>query len=146
MSLSYVYVDGNEKRVKNMTTLTFSIWHKLIRVQLILAILNFEGENKENPELFWRCWGEVLGGKNESSCFNPAGIILDENDSNRKIVENLYDKKLLHRCYTCEFHFKQSLNRRLNDPMFNNGSRAKFQSLRKQMPESSNKPNFEKTV
>ena len=38
--LSYVHLDGNEKRVNNMTTLTFFIYHPLIRKQIILATLN----------------------------------------------------------------------------------------------------------
>ena len=103
-----------------MTTSTLSIYHPLIRKQIILATLNCVGENKENAELFWRCWEEALGGKNESTCFNPTGIILDEKGSNWKAVENVYGKELLHRCYSCEFHFKQSVNRRLKDPMLNN--------------------------
>ena len=89
---------------------------------------------------------EALGGKNESTCFNPTGIILDEKGSNWKVVENVYGKELLHRCYSCEFHFKQSVKRRLKDPMFNNGSRAKFQYLCKQMLESSNKANFKRSI
>ena len=126
LSSSYVHFDGNEKRVVNMTILTLSIYHLLIRKQIILATLNCEGENKENAELFWRCSEEALGGKNESTSFNPTSIILDEQGSNWKAVENVYGKKLLHRCYSCEFHSKQSVNRRLKDPMFSIESRAKF--------------------
>ena len=61
-------------------------------------------------------------------------------------MENVYGKELLHRCYSCEFHFKQSVNRRLKDPMFSIESHAKFQFLSKQMLESSNKVNFERSV
>ena len=87
---------------------------------------NCEGQNKENTELFKRCWKEALGGKNESCCFNPTGLILDGKGSNWKPVENVYGKELLHCCYSCEFHFKQSVNKSLKDTMFNNRSRAKF--------------------
>ena len=73
-----------------MTTLTLSIYHPLIRNQIILPTLNCEGENEENARLFWRCWEEALGGKNESICFNPTDMILDEEGSNRKGVENVY--------------------------------------------------------
>ena len=129
-----------------MITLTLSLYHPLIRKQIILATLNCEGENKENSELFWRCWEGALGGKNEITCFSPNGIFLDEKGNNWKAVENVYGKELLHRCYSCEFHFKQSVNRKLKDPMFNNGLRAKFQSLCKQMLESSNKADFKRSV
>ena len=81
-----------------------------------MATLNCEGENKGNAELFWRCWEEALGEKNKITCFNPIGIMLDEKGNNSKAVGNVYGKELLHRCYSCEFHFKQIANRRLKDP------------------------------
>ena len=65
----------------------------------------------------------MLDGKNESTCFNPAGIILNEKGSDWKAVQNFdkeNGKELSRRCYSCEFHFKKSVNRRLKDPMFNN--------------------------
>ena len=86
---------------------TFCIYRTLIRKQITLATLNCEGENKENAELFWRCWEEAVGGKNESTYFNPTGLILEEKGSNWKAVENVYGKELLHRCYSCEFRFKK---------------------------------------
>ena len=108
--------------------------------------MHCEEENKENAEMFWRCWKVALCEKNESTCFNPTGITLGEKGSSSKTVENVYGKKLLHRCYSCNFHFKQSVNRRLKDPIFINGSSAKFQSLCNQMLESSNKASFERSV
>ena len=77
LSSSYVHFDGNEKRMSNVTTLTLSIYHPLIRKQIILARLNCEGENKENTELFWSCWEKALGGKNESTCFNTCFKLKD---------------------------------------------------------------------
>ena len=35
-----------------MTTLAISIYHPLTRKQMILTALGYEGENKENAELF----------------------------------------------------------------------------------------------
>ena len=81
---------------------------------------------------------------NEKIFFNPPGTILEEKGSNWEALENLNGKKLLHRCYSCEFHFKQSVNKILKDSMSKYGSHAKFQSLCKQMLESSNKANFER--
>ena len=101
-----MHFEGNEKRVNNMTNLTLSIYHPLIKNQIILATLNCGEENKENAEIFWRCWEKALCGKNESISFKPTGIIIDEQSSNWKAVENLYGKELLHRCYSCKFHFK----------------------------------------
>ena len=88
----YLSFDGNEKRDINVTTLTISIYYPLIRKQIILTTLNCEAENKQNAEFFWRRWEEPLGDKNESTRFNPTGIILDENSSNWKAVENVDGK------------------------------------------------------
>ena len=129
-----------------MTTLTFSIYHPLIRKQIMLTTLNCEGENRKHWAFFSRFWEWALGGKNENTCFNQTDIILDEKGSNWKAVENVCGKGLLHRCYSCEFHFKQSVNRRLKNPMFSIESHAKFQFLCKQMLESSKKVNFKKSV
>ena len=61
------------------------------------------------------------------------------------VTGKLWRMRVLKSCrfYSCEFHFKQSVNRTLKDPISNNGSRSKFQSLCKQTLESSNKANFE---
>ena len=58
LSSNYVHFDGNQKKVINMTTLTFSVYHLLTRKQILFATLNCEAENKENAELF----SEMLGG------------------------------------------------------------------------------------
>ena len=53
-----MHFDGNQKKVINMTTLTFSVYHLITRKQILFATLNCEAENKENAELF----SEMLGG------------------------------------------------------------------------------------
>ena len=58
VSASFVYFDVNEKNVSNVTTLTLSIHHPLIRKQMILAILNGEGENTKGTDFFWDIEGE----------------------------------------------------------------------------------------
>ena len=52
LSSRYVHFDGNEKIANNMTTLTLSIYHPLIRKQIILATLNCEEENKKTLSFF----------------------------------------------------------------------------------------------
>ena len=106
--LSSSYVHGNEKRVNNMTTLTLSIYRPLIRKQKILATLNCEGENKENAELFWRWWEEALGEKNESTCFNPTGIILDEK---RAVIGRLWRIFMVKSCCSIVTHASSILNK-----------------------------------
>ena len=98
LSSSYVHFDGNEETVNKTTTLALSIYHPLIRKQILFAALNCKGGNKENAELFWRCWQEALDRKNDSTCFNTTSIILDEKGSNWKAVKNGYRKELFYRC------------------------------------------------
>ena len=47
-SLTYTYFDGNEKRVSKMTKLSLSIYHPLLRKQILLVIMHGESENKED--------------------------------------------------------------------------------------------------
>ena len=65
--------------------------------------------------------------------------------SNWKAAENAYGQELLHRFYSCKFHFKQNVNTWLKDAMFNNGSQVKFRSLCKQLIDSCSKTNFKRS-
>ena len=50
-----------------MTTLTFSIYHPIIRKIKILAILNCQAKTKKTLSFFGDVGRETLGGKNEST-------------------------------------------------------------------------------
>ena len=54
MSQSYAFFDGNEKRVRNMTTYTLSVYHFLLRRQVVLATMDCEAENQGNAEMFFK--------------------------------------------------------------------------------------------
>ena len=43
--------------------------------------------------------------------FNPMGIVADENQANWKSVERVFGKDVLERIISCEFHYKQSVQR-----------------------------------
>ena len=47
---AFAYVNGNEKRTRNV--LTLSMYHPLLRKQIILATMDRESENKDTCELF----------------------------------------------------------------------------------------------
>ena len=59
LSNEFAYFDGNEKRTKRMNVFTLSMYHPLLRKQIILATMDCESENKDNCELFWRTWNDV---------------------------------------------------------------------------------------
>ena len=101
-----VYI--NEKGMSKMTTLTLSLYHPLIRKQVILATFQCDRENSESAELFWKCWNDALNEDGDAHAFNPTGIILDERLGNWKAIENIFGEEFLRKCFSCEFHFKQS--------------------------------------
>ena len=83
LSSTYAYFDGTEKRFSKMTTLSLSLYHPLLRKQILLAAMHCESENKENLETFWNLWNEALSsGLEERYMFIPAGLMLDEKGSN----------------------------------------------------------------
>ena len=60
LSSTYAHFDGNEKRVSKMATLSLSLYHPLLRKQILLATMHCQSENKENSETFWNLWNEAL--------------------------------------------------------------------------------------
>ena len=52
LSNAFAYFDGHEKRTKRITVLTLSMYHILLRKQIILATMDCQSENKDNCELF----------------------------------------------------------------------------------------------
>ena len=118
LSNVFACFDGNEKRTKRMTVLTLSMYHPLLRKQIILATMDCESENKDNCELFWRTWSDALADFQAGLIFDPTGVILDERGCNWNALKEVYGEDFITRCSSCEFHFKQSVNRRLNETVF----------------------------
>ena len=84
-------VSAKEKRVSKMTTLSLSLYHPLLRKQILLGTMHFESENKEHSETFWNLWNEALSsGLEEGYMLNPAGLILDEKGSNWNAIKNVF--------------------------------------------------------
>ena len=65
-----------------MTVLKLSIYHPLLRKQIILATMHCESENKDNCELFLRTWNDALADFQAGLTFYPAGITVDERGFN----------------------------------------------------------------
>ena len=51
--------DGNVKRTKKVTTLSTSVFHPLLRKQVVLASMECTGEDNHNVESFWRQFNEA---------------------------------------------------------------------------------------
>ena len=125
-----------------MTVLTLSMYHPLLRKQIILATMDCEYENKDNCELFCRTWNDALADLQAGITFDPAGVILDERGCNWNALKEAYGKDVITRCSSSEFHF----NRRLNETVFSGDKQAdRFRSLLKRMLEAQTEVQFEDT-
>ena len=144
LSNAFGYFDGNEKRTKRMTVLTLSMYHPLLRKQIILATMDCQKENKDNYDLFWRTWNDALADFQAGLIFDPAGVILDERGCNWNALKEVYGEDFITRCSSCEFHFKESVNRRLKKTVFSGEKSAnRFRSLSKRMLETQTQVQFE---
>ena len=146
LSSCYVYFNANEKRTKNMTVFTLSVYHPLLQKQIPLATIDCEKEDCINAKNFFATWNEALSEFQEGLTFDSTGVILDERGSNWNAIKEIYGEEFLNRCQSCEFHFKQSVNRRLKSSGLFAGDRArdKMRSLSRKLLESETTIQFEK--
>ena len=111
LSIEYAFIDGNEKRCPGFSTIILSCYHPVLMKQLRLATMECEGENSENIKLFYTILDEALksiyGGETK---FNPVGIMSDEAGAFWKASYH-FPKEIRDNSVSCEFHFKQSVNR-----------------------------------
>ena len=118
-----VFFDGKFKRCRNFVTLTASVYHPLLKRQIPLAVMETEQENSENIALFWSLFNEglqkVTG--DDKSVFNPQGWCTDMAGANMNGLRQIFDDDALSRIKSCEFHFKESVNK--NGPKSWAGSR-----------------------
>ena len=107
-----------------------------------------ESENKENSETFWNLWNEALSsGLEERYMFNPAALMLNEKGSNWNAIKNIFGCEFMERCISCEFHFKQSVNRKMKDSIFTNSEdREKFRNLTRNMLKAQTEMQFKTAV
>ena len=147
MSQQYAHFDGNEKRISKMTVLTLSVYHPLLRKQIPLATMDCESENKESAELFWKIWIEALQEFNSEIKFNPTGIILDEKSCNWNAMKKYFGDGFIKRCVSGEFHFKQSVTRRLKDSMLSKSRTShQFRTLSKGLLEAQTESQFHESM
>ena len=75
----FCFFDGKYKRCKGFITLTASMYHPLLRKQIVLATMERESENTETVTLFGSLFNEVLrkvSGNNLKE-FNPIECCMD---------------------------------------------------------------------
>ena len=106
--------------------------------------MDCDSENKENCELFWRPWNDALADFQAGLTFDLARVLLDEGECNWNALKEVYDEDFITRCSSCEFHFKQSVNRHLKETVFSEYKSAdRFCSLSKRMLDAQTVVQFE---
>ena len=79
--------------------------------------------------------------------FSPASLMLNEKGSNWNAIKNFFRCEFMERYVSCEFHFKQSVNRKMKDSMFTNSEdREKFRNLTRNMLEAQTEMQFKTAV
>ena len=99
---------------------------------MCLATMETKSESSTTCALFWKIWNkalaEVKGEANYS--FNPKGFMTDEAGNNANGILEVYGPDAIRKSYTCQFHFKQCLNRRLKTfPSNLNHIKTEFEAL-----------------
>ena len=109
----YCFFDGKFKRCQNFVTLTASVYHPLLKRQIPLAVMEAEQESTENIVLFWSLFNEglqkVTG--DDKMVFNPQGWCTDMAGANMNGLQQVFGEDSLSRMKSCEFHFKDSINK-----------------------------------
>ena len=60
LSKEFCCFDGKVNRCKGLVTLTASVYHPILRKQVILASMECESESTETVALFWSLFNEML--------------------------------------------------------------------------------------
>ena len=108
--------------------------------------MDCESENKDNGELFWRTWNDTLADFQTGLTFDPAGVLLDEQGCNWNALKEVYGEDFIKRYGSCEFHFKQRVNRHLKETVFSGDKSAdRFRFLSKRMLQAKTEVQFEDT-
>ena len=109
----YVHFDGKHDRTRGFRTITLWTFHPVSRKLVCLAMMDAESESTESLVLFWKTFNEMLQDytKDKNYTFNPTGFVCDENHANWKSIEQVFGVKATEKIVSCEFHFKQSVQR-----------------------------------
>ena len=126
LSTEYCFFDGKRKRCRGFVTLTASVYHPLFRKQIPLAVMEVENENKENVQLFWNLFNEVLTKVAQKPYkFNPIGWCTDMAGAILAGISNVYGDPT--RIKSCEFHFKDHRNKQAR--RLDSNSATEFKTL-----------------
>lgn len=113
LNKEYAHVDAKHNRVRGFKSVTLWAYHPVLCKLVRLAVMDVEQENSENLTSFWTLFNEMLQAFSGISDykFNPTGFIADEHHANWTSIRNVFGAAVVNRMVSCEFHFKQSVQR-----------------------------------
>lgn len=113
LSIEFCCFDGKVNRCQGMVTLRASVYHPVLRKQVVLASMECKSESTETVALFWSLFNEMLSKvTGEQDCMlNPRGWCSDMAGSNLQGIKQVFGEGALQKVKGCEFHFKECRNR-----------------------------------
>ena len=114
MHNEYCHFDGNHKRVKSLVTLTASVYHLLLKNQIVLATMNCKHENSNYVAKFWRTFNKAFKKANGTEMHFPRTEQLsDMVSANFKGLSTIYDEDILEKVKSCEFHLSKAVEQKI---------------------------------
>jgi serine/threonine protein kinase len=113
MRFEYAHVDAKHDRCRGFVTITLWAYNDVLRKLVCLSVMEAEEENTTNLSLFWKLHNEMLEDVSQIKGykFNPYGFVADEHHANWASIKAVFGERTLERVVSCEFHFKQSVER-----------------------------------
>lgn len=110
---TYVHMDTKHDKVRGMKSVTAWYEHPLYKKMICLAVMDVDQEDTEALKTFWKTSNELVSEVtgDATRIFDPVGLCVDENPANWKSIREVYGDDALKRTVSCEFHFKQSLQK-----------------------------------
>ena len=98
LSKEYCFVDGKHGRVNEFVTLTSTIYHPLLKSQIILATMDCKYEDTNYVERFWHIFNSAYKEANVTiEKFNPTGWCSDMADANFNALQKIYGEHVVKR-------------------------------------------------
>ena len=129
------YFDGMHKRCQGWKTLTLWVFHPSSRRLMRLCTMEIKGETADSIAIFWTTLNEMLTEvAGRETFFNPWMFITDEAGANHNGILRVFGQAGVRKSRTCQFHFKQSLQRMLvKFPATLNELKSEFEEMMLQL-------------
>ena len=113
MHEEYYHFYGTHNYVKLFVTLTTSVYHPLLRKKVILTTINYKHEDSNYVAEFWHKFNNAYRKLNTTEKISSMQVGHDMAKANFSGLSIVYGEDVLTKVKGCEFHFKQSAERKV---------------------------------